>query len=101
MESYCKQKEKRIKIDSVDNFEDHVLASLGKELYEAFYKYYTIKHWDIHPKEIPVSTAKRLPIRFNYNDNYFNDQYQGIPVDGYTILFERMLDHKNIKIKLF
>ena len=93
-------KERRIHKDSINNFEESVLASIGLELYEAFYKYYTIKHWGIHPKEIPVSTAKRLPIRFNYNDNYFNDQYQGIPVDGYTILFERMLDHKNIKIRL-
>lgn len=91
---------KRIIIDSVNNFEDHVIASLGNELYETFYKYYTIKHWGVHPREIPVSVANRLPIRFNYNDNYYNDLYQGIPVDGYTVIFRRMLDHNNIKIKL-
>jgi hypothetical protein len=56
---------------------------LGRELYEAFHKYYTIKHWGIDPTQIPVSTAKRLPIRFNYNDNYFNDLYK---TGGMTIL---------------
>jgi len=91
---------KRMPKEIVDNLEDHILASLGQELYEAFYKYYTIKQWGTHPKNIPVSTAKRLPIRFEYNDNYFNDQYQGIPTEGYEVIFKRMLDHKNIRVEL-
>ena len=82
------------------NFEEFVLHHLGSELYEAFYKYYTIKHWGVHPTKIPTSTAKRLPIRYNYNDNYFNDQFQGIPVNGYTELIQRMIDHKNIQLSL-
>ncbi len=82
------------------NFEEYVLHNLGRELYEAFYKYYTTKHWGVDPTEIPISTAKRLPIRFNYNDNYFNDQFQGIPVNGYTEMIQRMLDHKNIHVSL-
>lgn len=82
------------------NFKEFVLHNLGQDLYEAFYKNYTIKHWGIDPSEIPVSTAKRLPIRFNYNDNYFNDQYQGIPVNGYTEMIQRMLDHPKIRIVL-
>ena len=88
----------RIKDLKPTNFEEFVLSNLGTELYEAFYKYYTIKHWGIEPTDIPVSTAKRLPIRFNYNDNYFNDRYQGIPIEGYTKMVERMLDHANINI---
>ena len=82
------------------NFEEFVLHNLGTALYEAFYKYYTIKHWGVQPTEIPISTAKRLPIRFNYNDNYFNDQFQGIPINGYTALIQRMIDHENIQLSL-
>jgi len=93
-------REKRILINPINNLEDHILNSLGKELYEAFYKYYTIKQWGVDPREIPVLIAKRLPIRYNYNDNYFNDRFQGIPVNGYTVLFKRMLDLNNIKIML-
>jgi UDP-galactopyranose mutase len=85
---------------SVTNFEEFILNQLGQDLYEAFYKYYTIKQWETDPKNIPIATAKRLPIRFNYNDNYFNDIYQGIPIDGYTKIFERMLDIKGIKVIL-
>jgi UDP-galactopyranose mutase len=81
----------------VTNFKESLLSSIGRELYEAFFKYYTIKHWGVDPKEINVSTAKRLPVRFDYNDNYYNDAYQGIPMDGYTKIFERMLDHPGIK----
>ena len=84
----------------INNFENYVLASLGKELYEAFFKFYTMKHWGVEPKEISISTAKRLPIRFNYNDNYYDDMYQGIPTDGYTAIFNRMLKHSNIKVYL-
>ena len=83
---------------NVTNFEESLLSSIGPELYEAFFKYYSIKQWGVDPKEIVVSTAKRLPIRFNYNDNYYNDTYQGIPIDGYTKIFERMLNHPNIKV---
>ena len=90
----------RLKEIKPTNFEEFVLHNLGTALYEAFYKYYTIKHWGVQPTEIPMSTAKRLPIRFNYNDNYFNDQFQGIPINGYTELIQRMIDHKNIQLSL-
>ena len=90
----------RINKNKIDNFEDFITNSLGIELYEAFYKYYTIKQWGTNPKNIQLSIAKRLPIRFNYDDNYFNDIYQGIPVDGYTKLFERMLNLEGIKLML-
>jgi UDP-galactopyranose mutase len=90
----------RKKIPSITNFEEYVLSSLGEELYEAFFKYYTLKQWGIDPKEIPVSVAKRLPVRFNFDDNYYQDVYQGIPTEGYTDIFHRMLDHADIKIRL-
>jgi UDP-galactopyranose mutase len=92
--------EKKTKIDQVTNFEEFVLSSLGRELFEAFFRDYTIKQWEKDPKDIPLSTAKRLPIRYNYNDNYFDDKYQGIPVDGYGKMFEKILDHEKIKISL-
>ena len=90
----------RINRESIKNLEDYVLNSLGRELYEAFYKFYSFKQWGVYPRDIALSTAKRLPIRYNYNDNYFNDMYQGIPKDGYTKIFERLLDDQQIKIKL-
>ena len=89
----------RVKDIKPDNFENYILSSVGRELYEHFFKYYTIKQWGCIPSEINVATAKRLPIRFNYDDNYYNDIYQGIPIEGYTKIFERMLAHKNIKIQ--
>ena len=92
--------EKQVHIDKPENFEEVLLASIGRELYEAFFKDYTIKHWGMDPKEIPASTAKRLPIRYDYNDNYFNDKYQGIPVEGYGVLFNRILEHPNITVSL-
>ena len=90
----------RCKNFNVTNFEDALLSSIGRDLYEAFFKFYTVKQWGVNPKEIIVSTAKRLPIRFNYNDNYYDDTYQGIPTEGYTKIFERMLNHPNIKVFL-
>lgn len=90
----------RVKYDRITNFEEFVTSEIGVELYEGFYKYYTMKQWGVHPTELNVSTAKRLPIRLYYDDNYFNDKYQGIPEDGYTSIFERMLDMDNIKVLL-
>jgi UDP-galactopyranose mutase len=82
-------------ITEPQNFEEACLAKLGRELYEAFFKQYTIKQWGRDPKNIPASVADRLPLRFNYDDNYYHTQYQGIPVNGYTEIFERLLDSSN------
>ena len=82
------------------NFEEQALKFVGLELYEAFFKGYTQKQWGRSPTEIPASILKRLPVRFNYDDNYFNHRYQGIPKDGYTVIVERMLDHPNITVEL-
>jgi UDP-galactopyranose mutase len=82
------------------NFEEQAMALIGPELYHAFIKGYTLKQWETDPKELPASIIKRLPVRTSYNDSYFFDQWQGIPVDGYTPIFERMLAHKNIQVFL-
>lgn len=81
-------------------FEEQALAFVGPELYEAFFKGYTEKQWGCHPSELPASILKRLPLRFNYDDNYFNHRFQGMPLEGYTPIFERLLDHPLIEVKL-
>jgi len=88
------------KITDPKTFEDQALRFVGKELYEAFFKGYTIKQWGMDPSELPASILKRLPVRFNYDDNYFNHKYQGMPKDGYTNLVEKIVDHPNITLVL-
>ncbi|SFU43289.1 UDP-galactopyranose mutase [Halomonas korlensis] len=88
---------------SIENpltFEEQALRFVGPELYEAFFKGYTQKQWGCHPSELPASILKRLPVRFNYNDNYFFHRYQGMPEHGYTRLVEGILDHPNIVVQL-
>lgn len=82
------------------NFEEQALKMLGRELYETFFKDYTIKQWGCHPKNLPASVLKRLPIRFNYDDNYYEKKYQGIPAEGYTEVIRRILDHPQLKVYL-
>ncbi|QTD37555.1 UDP-galactopyranose mutase [Polaribacter batillariae] len=93
-------KEKQKKIENPKNFEEQALAFLGEELYYNFFYGYTKKQWGCEPKELPASILKRLPIRFNYDDNYYNSKYQGIPENGYTEIVENILNHKNIEVKL-
>lgn len=81
-------------------FEEQALRFLGKELYQTFFRGYTTKQWGIDPTKLPASILKRLPIRFNYDDNYYSSAFQGIPRNGYTCIIERMLDHKNIRVFL-
>jgi UDP-galactopyranose mutase len=82
------------------NFEEQALKFVGRELYEAFFYGYTLKQWGCEPRELPASILKRLPIRFNYDDNYYNSIFQGIPTNGYTALVEKMLDHPLIEVRL-
>lgn len=82
------------------SFEEQALRFVGKDLYEAFFKGYTIKQWGMSPAQLPASILKRLPIRFNYDDNYFNHKFQGMPKDGYTKMVEGILDHPNISVSL-
>ncbi|PJF07821.1 UDP-galactopyranose mutase [Pseudorhodobacter sp. MZDSW-24AT] len=82
------------------SFEDQALQMVGPELYEAFFKGYTEKQWGLSPRALPASILKRLPMRFNYDDNYFSHRFQGIPQDGYTPLVARLLDHPRITTHL-
>ncbi len=87
-------------ITDPQSFEEQALKFLGKDLYHAFFYGYTKKQWGCEPSELPASILKRLPVRFNYNDNYYNNIYQGIPVNGYTELVEKLLDSPKINITL-
>jgi UDP-galactopyranose mutase len=87
-------------VDSPRSFEEQALRFVGRDLYEAFFKHYTIKQWGLDPAELPASLLKRLPVRFDYNDNYYTSTFQGLPRHGYTFIIERLLDHPNIKIHL-
>ena len=87
-------------IASPQTFEEQALRFVGKDLYEAFFKGYTVKQWGMHPSELPASILKRLPVRFNYDDNYYASTFQGMPRHGYTYIVEKMLDHPNVKLHL-
>lgn len=88
------------KITNPRSFEEQALKFVGKDLYEAFFKGYTIKQWGISPTKLPASILKRLPLRFNYDDNYFNHKYQGMPKEGYTKIVQSLLNHPNISLHL-
>ena len=100
VEGFLKQKIEAEAIGEPKNFEEAALKSIGKELYEAFIKGYTQKQWERDPKELPASIIKRLPVRKNYNESYFFDTWQGIPINDYTDIFTKMLNHKNITVQL-
>lgn len=91
---------KRVPLDCISNSRDVIVAQVGEELYELFFKNYTKKQWGIYPEELDAEVTKRIPVRFNRDTRYFSDQYQGLPVDGFTPMVQRMLDHKNIRVLL-
>ena len=88
----------RERVEHPTNLEEKAISLIGRRLYEAFIQGYTQKQWDIDPKLLPAETISRLPVRLNYNDFYFSDQFEGIPLEGYARLFQRMLDHPKITI---
>lgn len=81
-------------------FEEQALRLVGREIYETFFRGYTRKQWGMEPSHLPASILKRLPVRFNYDDNYYASKYQGMPMHGYTYIVERMLDLRNITMHL-
>ncbi|CAM3107643.1 UDP-galactopyranose mutase [Paracoccus nototheniae] len=87
-------------ITDPQSFEDQALRFVGPELYEAFFKGYTEKQWGCSPTQLPASILKRLPVRFNYDDNYFFHRFQGMPRDGYTAMVAAILDHPRITVDL-
>ncbi len=87
-------------ITDPQTFEEQALRFVGRDLYEAFFKGYTEKQWGCSPTELPASILKRLPVRFNYDDNYFFHRFQGMPAQGYTPMIEAILDHPRITVEL-
>ena len=86
-------------IDTPQSFEEVIVSQIGYPLYNAFIKGYTVKQWNQDPKDLPAYIIKRLPVRYNYNLNYFDDCYQGIPRLGYGEIFNRMLQTPGIEIR--
>ncbi|WP_026879790.1 UDP-galactopyranose mutase [Hymenobacter norwichensis] len=80
--------------------EDVVVSKVGRELYEKFFRNYTRKQWGLDPSELDKSVTSRVPTRTNRDSRYFTDNYQAMPLHGYTRMFEKMLDHPNIKVML-
>jgi len=89
-------------IDTKDaqNFEEKAISLMGRPLYEAFFRGITVKQWQTDPKKLPAANITRLPLRYTFNNRYFNDTYEGLPVDGYTAWLNRMADHPNIEFRL-
>ena len=88
----------KLDIKKPSNLEEYILSKVGLEIYETFIKGYTKKQWEKDPKDLPMSIIKRIPIRLTFDDNYYFDKYQGIPIGGYTKLIEKLL--KGIDVKL-
>ena len=82
------------------NLEEQAISLIGRDIYEKLIKGYTEKQWGRKATELPAFIIKRLPVRLTYDNNYFNDDYQGIPKGGYTQIVEKMLDNENIEVKL-
>jgi UDP-galactopyranose mutase len=87
-------------INEPKNLEEQAIKLVGKDVYEKLIKGYTAKQWRKDPKLLPSSIIKRLPVRFTYDNNYFNDKYQGIPIGGYTQIFEKLLEGIDVKLNV-
>lgn len=94
-----KLRQVRIPCEQPTNLEEWALSQVGEELYNIFIRGYTKKQWGRDPKELPVFIIKRLPIRLTYDDNYYQDKYQGIPIGGYTQIIEKMLEEVDVELQ--
>lgn len=94
--------QKKVTCANPENFKQQAQAMVGIEMYEAFLKPYASKQWGMDPDRLPASIIQRLPVHLNYSTEYYphNKKYQGVPVNGYTPIFEKMLSHENITVKL-
>ena len=87
-------------VKTARNFYEKGIALVGRPLFEAFFAHYTAKQWQTSPEKLSGDIVSRLPVRYNYDNRYFNDTYEGLPTDGYTAWLERMADHPNIEVQL-
>jgi len=83
-----------------ENFVEKGVSLIGRPLYEAFIAHYTAKQWQTDPEKLSADIISRLPVRYTYDNRYFNDTFEGLPVDGYTAWIEKMADHPNIEVRL-
>ncbi|MEU4669933.1 UDP-galactopyranose mutase [Amycolatopsis sp. NPDC023774] len=86
--------------DAAENLEEKAISLVGRPLYEAFIRGYTAKQWENDPKNLGANIITRLPVRYTFDNRYFNDTYEGLPVNGYTAWLEKMAEHENIEIRL-
>jgi len=86
--------------DPIRTSEDLVLNTVGRDLYEKFFRGYTKKQWGVEPSELSAGVAARIPARTNTDDRYFTDSFQAMPKNGYSLMFKRMLDNPNIRVEL-
>ena len=89
-----------IDTDRAQNLEEKAISLIGRPLYEAFVKGYTAKQWQTDPQELSADIITRLPVRYTFDNRYFNDTYEGLPTDGYTAWLTRMADHPRIEVRL-
>ena len=89
-----------IDVAAATNFEEKGVALVGRPLYEAFFAGYTAKQWQTDPKDLPASIVSRLPVRYTFDNRYFADTHEGLPVNGYTAWLEAMADHPDIEVRL-
>lgn len=100
VDDFLKKEIEKENITNPGNFEEKAISMMGRPLYEAFMRGYTLKQWQKDPKEMPENVLKRLPFRKNYNESYYYSRWQGIPTDGYGKIFEKMLNSERISVKL-
>jgi UDP-galactopyranose mutase len=89
-----------IDTEKAQNLEEKAISLIGRPLYEAFVKGYTAKQWQTDPKELSPDIITRLPVRYTFDNRYFNDTYEGLPTDGYTAWLTRMADHPRIEVRV-
>lgn len=100
-EKFIKSEIKKENIINPKNFEEKAISMVGSKIYRYLLKGYTEKQWGKNPKDLPSSIINRIPVRYNYNEDYFkNSQWQGIPIDGYSQLFDNILSNKKITVEL-
>lgn len=93
-------KEKRLSIKNPKNLEEYMLSQVGEEIYKTFIYGYSVKQWNTEPKNVPAHIGKRLSIRLNYNDKYFDKIYQGVPIGGYNPLFDNLIKQSDVILKV-
>ena len=95
-----KEQASEVNTEDATNLEEKAISLIGRPLYEAFVRDYTAKQWQTDPKELPASNITRLPVRYAFNNRYFNDTHEGLPVDGYAAWLRAMIDHDLIDVQL-